>query len=238
MRIVDAQVHIWSGAKPANPNHRQVASFTKDDLLKEMDAAGVDAPSSIRRRHGTRTPTSWPSRRRASSRPARDPRELSARQAGEPRADRRLEEAAGHARPALHVLAAAPEDVADRRHHRLGVGRGRARGHPGGAARGQFPAEGRAGRRAASGTQADHRSPRAPVGHEGRRGLGNLGDMLALAKHPNVAIKAPARRATRASPIPIATSTVTCGGSTTPSAPRGCSGAPTSRACRARGGSA
>src|SRR3989442_6569950 len=52
MRIVDAQVHIWSGGKPANPNHRQVASFTKDDLLKEMDAAGVDAAV-------IHPPTSW-----------------------------------------------------------------------------------------------------------------------------------------------------------------------------------
>jgi predicted TIM-barrel fold metal-dependent hydrolase len=43
MLIVDAQVHIWSGGKPTNANHRQVAAFTKDDLLKEMDEAGVDA---------------------------------------------------------------------------------------------------------------------------------------------------------------------------------------------------
>src|SRR5881628_2889942 len=52
MRIVDAQVHIWSGAKPANPNHRQVASFTKDDVLKEMAEAGVDAAV-------IHPPTSW-----------------------------------------------------------------------------------------------------------------------------------------------------------------------------------
>ena len=32
MLIVDAQVHIWSGGKPANPNHRQVSAFSKDDL--------------------------------------------------------------------------------------------------------------------------------------------------------------------------------------------------------------
>jgi predicted TIM-barrel fold metal-dependent hydrolase len=50
--IVDAQVHIWSGGKPANPNHRQVASFTKDELLKEMDEAGVDAAI-------IHPPTSW-----------------------------------------------------------------------------------------------------------------------------------------------------------------------------------
>jgi predicted TIM-barrel fold metal-dependent hydrolase len=43
MLIVDAQVHIWSSGKPTNPNHRQVPVFSKDDLLKEMDDAGVDA---------------------------------------------------------------------------------------------------------------------------------------------------------------------------------------------------
>ena len=43
MLIVDAQVHIWSSGKPTNATHRQVPAFTKDDLLKEMDEAGVDA---------------------------------------------------------------------------------------------------------------------------------------------------------------------------------------------------
>ena len=43
MLIVDAQVHIWANNKPTNPAHRQVSTFSKDDLLKEMDAAGVDA---------------------------------------------------------------------------------------------------------------------------------------------------------------------------------------------------
>src|SRR6267378_6983285 len=52
MLIVDAQVHIWSGGKPANPNHRQVPAFTKDELLKEMNDAGVDAAL-------IHPPTSW-----------------------------------------------------------------------------------------------------------------------------------------------------------------------------------
>jgi predicted TIM-barrel fold metal-dependent hydrolase len=52
MLTVDAQVHIWKNAKPANPNHRQVESFTKDDLLKEMDAADVNAAL-------IHPPTSW-----------------------------------------------------------------------------------------------------------------------------------------------------------------------------------
>ena len=43
MLIVDAQIHIWTGHKPANPNHRQILDFTAEDVLKEMDAAGVNA---------------------------------------------------------------------------------------------------------------------------------------------------------------------------------------------------
>ena len=43
MLVVDAQVHIWANNKPTNPSHRQVTTFSKDDLLREMDEAGVDA---------------------------------------------------------------------------------------------------------------------------------------------------------------------------------------------------
>ena len=43
MLIVDAQVHIWASHVPTVSTHRQVATFSKDDLLKEMDEAGVDA---------------------------------------------------------------------------------------------------------------------------------------------------------------------------------------------------
>ena len=43
MLIVDAQVHIWGANLPTNPNHRQITSFSADDLLKEMDEQGVDA---------------------------------------------------------------------------------------------------------------------------------------------------------------------------------------------------
>jgi predicted TIM-barrel fold metal-dependent hydrolase len=43
MLIVDAQIHIWRNNKPPTANHRQVADFTADDVLKEMDEAGVDA---------------------------------------------------------------------------------------------------------------------------------------------------------------------------------------------------
>jgi predicted TIM-barrel fold metal-dependent hydrolase len=43
MLIVDAQIHIWKGHKPTNPNHRQITDFTAEDVLKEMDEAGVNA---------------------------------------------------------------------------------------------------------------------------------------------------------------------------------------------------
>ncbi|MBI3325565.1 MAG: amidohydrolase family protein [Nitrospinae bacterium] len=43
MLTVDAQVHIWENGLPTNPAHRQISRFSKEDLLKEMDAAGVDA---------------------------------------------------------------------------------------------------------------------------------------------------------------------------------------------------
>ena len=43
MLTVDAQVHIWENGIPTNPGHRQISRFSKEDLLQEMDAGGVDA---------------------------------------------------------------------------------------------------------------------------------------------------------------------------------------------------
>ncbi len=42
MLFVDAQVHIWSSGTP-NPPHRNVPAHTKDELLRAMDEAGVNA---------------------------------------------------------------------------------------------------------------------------------------------------------------------------------------------------
>jgi hypothetical protein len=42
MFIFDSRVHIWENAG-LGPPHRQVATFSKDDILREMDEAGVDA---------------------------------------------------------------------------------------------------------------------------------------------------------------------------------------------------
>lgn len=42
MLVVDSQVHIWENIM-LNALHRQVQTFSKDDLLQEMAEAGVDA---------------------------------------------------------------------------------------------------------------------------------------------------------------------------------------------------
>jgi predicted TIM-barrel fold metal-dependent hydrolase len=42
MLVVDAQVHLWSSGTPL-AHHRQVPSVSAEEMLKEMDAAGVDA---------------------------------------------------------------------------------------------------------------------------------------------------------------------------------------------------
>jgi len=42
MLIVDSHVHLWATGQP-NPPHRQVAALTAEEMLREMDAAGVSA---------------------------------------------------------------------------------------------------------------------------------------------------------------------------------------------------
>ena len=42
MKIVDAQIHIWSKGTPSGL-HRKVSSFTAEEALREMDEAGVHA---------------------------------------------------------------------------------------------------------------------------------------------------------------------------------------------------
>ena len=67
---------------------------------------------------------------------------------------------------------------------------------------------------------------------------GNQPALLALAKYPNVAVKARAPRAIPRKPTPTATSTSTLSRSSRPLGRSAPSGAPTSPACRARGNSA
>jgi predicted TIM-barrel fold metal-dependent hydrolase len=41
MKIIDAQVHIWGSGSPSG-HHRQVSRYTAEELIEEMDAAGVN----------------------------------------------------------------------------------------------------------------------------------------------------------------------------------------------------
>jgi predicted TIM-barrel fold metal-dependent hydrolase len=43
MLIVDAQIHLWNAGNPTSPWHRQIPAYLKEHALKEMDAGGVDA---------------------------------------------------------------------------------------------------------------------------------------------------------------------------------------------------
>jgi predicted TIM-barrel fold metal-dependent hydrolase len=43
MQIVDAQIHLWGTGLPSNLSHRQVTSFTPAEAIALMDEASVDA---------------------------------------------------------------------------------------------------------------------------------------------------------------------------------------------------
>src|SRR5262245_36570357 len=152
--------------------HQPVAPA--DPRLSERTCPGGDGRQRCRCRHPDAAHTVGSERERAlhggragASRPLRDPRQLRAREAGEPRSGRHVEAAPGNARMPLHLHWAGPEQVADGRHRRLAVAGSRA-GWP--ADRddgGELSAEGGRGRPAAPKAQAYPRSPRAPErGHE------------------------------------------------------------------------
>jgi predicted TIM-barrel fold metal-dependent hydrolase len=43
MQIVDAQIHLWGAGLPSNLSHRQVTHFTAEEAIPLMDEGGVDA---------------------------------------------------------------------------------------------------------------------------------------------------------------------------------------------------
>ncbi len=43
MQIVDAQIHLWGSGLPSNRSHRQVTAFTPAEAIALMDEGGVDA---------------------------------------------------------------------------------------------------------------------------------------------------------------------------------------------------
>ena len=233
MLVVDAQIHIWKGHKPTNQNHRQVADFTADDVLKEMDEGGVNA--------AVIHPPGW-----------------------DPNSNTLAVEAARQHPNRLAILGNFPLDKPDSRSRidglksrpgMLGLRFALLQPHQqtwltDGTLDWLWPAAERAGLPVALlgpgllqviGQIAErHPGLKLIIDHFGRpdAAWSNLSDLSRRRSIATWRSRRRARRATRASPIPIATSTVTSGSSTTPSVPSGCSGEPTSRACRARGSSA
>jgi len=43
MRIVDAQIHVWGTGLPSNMSHRQVTRFDTEEAVAMMDEGGIDA---------------------------------------------------------------------------------------------------------------------------------------------------------------------------------------------------
>ena len=43
MQIIDAQIHLWGTGLPSNLSHRQVTHFTPEEAIPLMDEGGVDA---------------------------------------------------------------------------------------------------------------------------------------------------------------------------------------------------
>ena len=43
MQIVDAQIHLWGSGLPSNASHRKITHFTPEEAIALMDEGGVDA---------------------------------------------------------------------------------------------------------------------------------------------------------------------------------------------------
>ena len=168
MDIVDSQVHIWAADTPSRPwpagratEAQKPYPISKETLLFQMDLAGV--------RRIVIVPPSWEGDRNdlaleaARTYPDRFAvmGRLALERSGQPRAGRRLAEAAGHARDALHVPQRALPSLSHRRHGGLAVAGRRAGRHAADGPGAGHARPSRSHRRRAPRPQADDRPRRA-----------------------------------------------------------------------------
>jgi len=184
MLVVDAQIHIWRNNKPTNANHRQVTDFTAADVLKEMDEGGVARrhPSA---RVGSRLQRARGRGRAPASQPARDPRNFPLDKPESRTLIDGLKSRPGNQGAPLRAAAAASEDVAQRRHPRLAVPAAERAGLPVALlGPGLLQVIGRIAER--------HAGLKLIIDHFGRpdAAWSNLPELVAAAKHRNVALKA------------------------------------------------
>ncbi len=111
MLIIDAQVHIWGSGKPS-AHHRQTSVFTAEELIKEMDAAGVDGAGTASAELGPWLERNGDPGCQAISQQILQPRLVSSRRSVSAQADRDLETAARHAGITLVPYASGTGDLA------------------------------------------------------------------------------------------------------------------------------
>ena len=238
MLIVDAQIHLWEKGTPS-PQHRQ-EPYSAEQAIAAMDEAGVD--------RALIHPVLWDP----------DSNEL-AQEAVRQYPDRfaimgwfylddpngpdlvaHWKERPGHARPALLFQRAAQAGMDDRRHASTGCGR-----RPSGPAcrwrsppRLFLPTVGRiAERHPGLKLIVDHMA--VPPGSSGESAYRFQPELLALAKYPNVAVKATGQPGYAEDAVPVPQlPRAPAPGASTRSVRSGCSGAPTSRGCPVPGGNA
>ena len=189
MLIVDAQIHLWQKGTPS-AHHRQ-EPYSAVQAIAGMDAAGVD--------RALIHPVLWdPDFERAGGRsraliprPLRHHGLVLSRRPEQPRPRRALEEAAGHARPALLLPTSGTRNPGSPTARSTGCGpRPSAPGFRSHSARRCFC---RPSARSPSATwpEIDRRSHgRAARAAGARPPIGFQPELLALAKYPNVAVKA------------------------------------------------
>ena len=235
MKIVDAQVHIWSSGTPTGQLIARCESYHGRGIA-EGDGRGR------RRRRADPPAVSWDptsnalalEAARQISRPLRRDGPVPARRSGQPRADRRLAQPARHDGPALGRCCSRdqqnwPTDGT----HRLDVA-GRREGRPAGRHHGR-PASCRKFRGIAEAIRgsADHRPFGLLRAEKDDAAFGNLDELLALAKLPNVAVKATGAPGYSTQPYPFKNLHDGLQRIFDAYGPSASSGAPTSPACRA-----
>jgi hypothetical protein len=239
MRIVDAQVHIWSSGAPSG-NHRQVPVFTAAELLAEMDAAGVDAAVIHPPVSWDPGSNDWQSRRRGAGRSA-SPCSAKCRSTGRRKA--RRGSSAGASCRAWWGCAT------------RWCCRSSRTWHADGTMDWLWPEAERLGLPVATmawrflpvfqSVAERHPNLRLIIDHLGLvrsaqddAAFANLGELLALARLPNVAVKATGAPGYSTAPYPFRNIHDGLRASSTPSGRGASSGAPTSPACRAATASA
>ena len=193
MLIVDSQIHLWENGK-MSAHHRQIPTYSMDDALAEMAAAGVDAavihpPSTL----GEAVNALAVEAARLHPDKFCILGHFDLQSPDRENIVAHWRRAAGHARVPLHLQPAASEGVVDRRLARLvlgGVREGGTAHRPAGRRAHGRP---RQDRRAPSRAEAAHRPPwprrAAAAAGPTTRPLPICREMLALAKYPNVAVK-------------------------------------------------